>query len=250
MKHLKYIGGLALVFAAGLPVSAQESVEAIEKSVTENWNKLSSLSADVETKMEQSNPSYSMKNESKGKFEYAKIQDVPYFRMEATTNMQMSQGGQEQKMDSTNLMVSDGKVMFAEVKMLGQTQVMKLPTSTNEDPLGIGGSMIWSSLRESMTLAALPSVEINGKSTHVVEGTMKDQQTGISKNKFHFDKETGLLVRLESYDMEGKMILHTNTTNIKTNPEISPSRFRYTPPEGAMVQDMTQPQQAPAPAAP
>jgi outer membrane lipoprotein-sorting protein len=45
--------------------------------------------------------------------------------------------------------------------------------------------------------------------------------------------------RVLIYDKDGKERMNTQFTNVKVNQPIDPALFKYTPPEGAKVQDRT-----------
>ena len=149
-------------------------------------------------------------------------------RSEMTSTMTMP--GMDPQ-ESKTLMVSDGKVMFSEMDMMGNKMVTKtkVPESTVAD-----GMKYYLDMLDQGSAKLLADEAINGKACTVIEITSPDAST----TTLWLDKETGTVMKTV---MKGEAIGESVTTvdSIKTGVEIDEAMFAYTPPEGAVVQDMT-----------
>lgn len=115
------------------------------------------------------------------------------------------------------------------------------------DPRNIrfaGGEALFKTLDQADVLRLLPSETLDGKEVYVFETVTT---VGRMKTLYYFDKDTGILVKSAS---EGENPALTSTlalSDIKLNVEFNDEHFKFTPPEGVEVQDLTQTHALPAP---
>jgi outer membrane lipoprotein-sorting protein len=100
-----------------------------------------------------------------------------------------------------------------------------------------------------MSIATVTEDTIDGRKMYVLEGTLKTGPEGSTMSgKLCVDQES-LLLRRRTITSVSKAKpdepqTHTSTTdylNIKLNQKLDPKRFQYSPPEGAVITDNTQP---------
>ena len=245
----RLLAAAALLSFSLVPAFAADTLESIEKASTENWGKIKTFSATMDSVQSREQGGMSMTGSSKGTIEYSNSGKM-FYRMEMTSSQAMKTPQGEQKMDGSSLMIFDGEFMWVQQDMMGQKQAFKMKPP-QEDPLGMGGEPLWKSMKETFTLTLVGDEEVDGRATHVIEGApIGDAALELGKAKFNFDKETGISIRQEMFDKAGKSVGVTKLTNMKTNSEIAADRFKYTAPEGVQVQDMSaaQPAAEPAPA--
>jgi outer membrane lipoprotein-sorting protein len=97
-------------------------------------------------------------------------------------------------------------------------------------------------LKKQFDFVKVDSATIDGRSMYVLEGTPKAGQPEarmLSKIMYFFDQETLVMRRMVTLDKAGKESSRFDLTNVKTNGELDPKLFDYTPPPGVQVQDMT-----------
>jgi outer membrane lipoprotein-sorting protein len=157
------------------------------------------------------------------------------------TNMKMSMdmGGMKQEM----LMVHDGEFIWNEMKMMGRVMVMKMkpnPGANKNDP---------SSFQDQYDLKYVGDEDFDGQKMWVLEGTPKagtaaaapsgpaGQQPG--KIRISVGQKDNFPHRWILYAKDGTEMAETQITNVKLNPKLDDALFKYTPPAGAQVMDMT-----------
>jgi len=82
---------------------------------------------------------------------------------------------------------------------------------------------------------------LDGEQVWVLEGPAKAVPTDddMGKVRMLVSQNDCMARRVLIYDKDGKERMNTQFTNVKVNQPIDPALFKYTPPEGAKVQDRT-----------
>ncbi|MCH9001046.1 MAG: outer membrane lipoprotein carrier protein LolA [Planctomycetes bacterium] len=207
-----------------------EKLAAIEKELSKVWDKLKSMTADMEMNVAMAGTSTKMK----GTVEFVNKPDKELFRMEMT--METDFGGQ--KMEGTSTTVYDGEFVYMVTDMMGQkTAIKQKPGAIAQSP---AGKRMFKSLMENNELKVLPSEKVDGKDAFVIEAVPKG--TGpqpVARMKLFLVKENGIMVKMLGYDSAGSEFMTTVYSNIKINPKIDESRFVFKAPDGVQVMDMT-----------
>ncbi|MHC4695280.1 MAG: LolA family protein [Planctomycetota bacterium] len=210
---------IALSCAGVSSATAVETIESVEKKLTEKWNKVRSVSAKV--KMEGPSPGMG----GTGALELMKRGDEVLFRMEMTLASQVS-----------TIMISDGEFMYAVNDHMGQKMALKMKSDKSQ--LMTPTAQL-SERRTTHELKVLPDQSIDGHAAYVIEATPKQQISGIGKAISYYAKETGVVLRMIAHDQSGNVISNMTFTDVKINPKIDASRFVFTAPPGVQVMDMT-----------
>jgi outer membrane lipoprotein-sorting protein len=163
--------------------------------------------------------------------------------------------GKESKM----LLVTgaDG-IMWQEMSMAGQRQVMKIDTTQAKGGDGqkldlngkIDPSEQWKETANVMDFTVLPEEEIDGQPVYVLDGVwnaeadkapqFKAMKGMIAKSRIFIGSRDGYVRKMLMYGQDGKtVVMSTEFTNIKFDVEIADDTFVYKPEEGAKVVDMT-----------
>lgn len=163
--------------------------------------------------------------------------------------------GRESKM----LLVTgaDG-IMWQEMSMAGQRQVMKIDTTQAKGGDGqkldlngkIDPSEQWKETANVMDFTVLPEEEIDGQPVYVLDGVwnaeadkapqFKAMKGMIAKSRIFIGSRDGYVRKMLMYGQDGKtVVMSTEFTNIKFDVEIADDTFVYKPEEGAKVVDMT-----------
>ena len=96
-------------------------------------------------------------------------------------------------------------------------------------------------MEQYYNLKLLPDETVDGKSTFVLEMTLKDKQAGIpiGKSKLYYDKATGIAIKSISYDDKDKPSGTMTTSDIKIDANIPADHFVFKVPVGVEVKDET-----------
>ena len=136
-----------------------EKLAAVEKELSKVWDKLKSMTADMEMNVVVAGLSTKMK----AKVEFINKPDKELFRMEAT--MEMDVGGQ--KMEGNSTTVYDGEFVYTVNEMMGEkTAVKQEPGAIAQSP---AGKHMFKSLMENNELKVLPGEKVDGKDAFVIE---------------------------------------------------------------------------------
>ena len=225
-----------VVLAWVTTVSAGETLETVEKKLTEKSKSITSLTADITMVTDVNFEGGSSKSESKGTLEYLKQGEKFLSRMELKTVATQRFGEQETKMDSSTLTIVDGDITYLLLDQMGQKMAMKQKA---QNAYGADADSMLKPLRKEHDLKLLPDSSVDGTATYVIEATPKSAATGGGKIVMYLAKDTGIVLRMLNFDNQGRPMANTTYANIKMNPKIDASRFVFKAPEGVQIMDMT-----------
>lgn len=203
---------------------------AVEKELSKAWDKLKSMTANMEMNMVMSGNSTKMS----GTIEFVNNPDKEFFRMDMA--MESNMGGQ--KIEGKATTIYDGEFVYVVNEMMGQTMAIKQkPGAIAQTP---AGKHMFEGLKDANDLKVLPSEKIDGKDAFVLEATPKGTAPQpVSRMKLYLVKENGIMVKLLGYDTAGTEVMTITYSDIKINPKIDTSRFVFKAPDGVQVMDMT-----------
>jgi hypothetical protein len=250
---------LSLLVAIGLvwvPMAvAQDTPESIEKAVIESWDKLSSLSANLNLNSDFpmnliaaliSNKPPDPNNTAKGKLaitgnvNYVKKDPTPCSRLELHAAL-------NETLKARILSNCDGTDAYRESEFFGKVESKKIEP---KDVPALGGKALFDRLKGNFDLAAQPSEKVGDKDAYVLDATPKtpDPNGPIYKLRFWFAKDSGVMLKGEAFDGANASLATLMVTDTKLNQPIAPEQFKYTPPTPPTPPPAPAP--APAPAAP
>lgn len=224
-----------------------DTLEEVEKKIVDAADKVKSFTADVSTVTEAKGEGFSTSSRMQGTSEVMRKGDTVLMHMELKTTGVTKIGDQEQKMESTSLMVCDGDFNYVLTEQAGQKMAMKMKA----DPkmAGISSKQLFTEWGKENDLKLLPDEKVDGRDAYVIEVTPKKPGAATGKQLAYFDKEHGLMLKMVVMGEDGKPMSTTTLSNYKTGVDLKPDRFVFKAPEGVQVMDMTK--AAPAvPAAP
>jgi outer membrane lipoprotein-sorting protein len=202
------------------------------------------------------------------------VQTVNMFGSEVTTKgsitqkqprkmrVQMDMPMMSQQMKMKMVMGDDG-IMWQEMETTGGKQVIKMDmakvlsnamarTGIKLDPLkAMDPSQQWAVNREMMDYAAQGSRDLHGEPMYVLEGNWKQDAltnkqvaavtASLGKMVVYVGQKDGFVHRYEQYGKSGtNVIMSMEVSNLKFNEDVSDDSFKYQPPPGVQVMDMTQ----------
>ncbi len=183
---------------------------------------------------------------------------------QSASNMTMEMMGQ--KMSMRSVADNDG-IMWTEINMAGQIQVMKMDAETAKKVLEESGGMsglpmsgdmdatqFLKNILDTYQLTAEGKEMLGDVEVYIIsatvgddlkagldpEGVMQDAGFSLEKMKLAFGVKDGFVRQYEMMGNDDMPAMTMNYTNVKLNPELDDAVFTYTPPEGAMVQDVAE----------
>jgi outer membrane lipoprotein-sorting protein len=153
------------------------------------------------------------------------------------------------------IVVDADKVKWHESTMYGnkqylKTDLTKIPSNSPEaDTLRNPPQELWKKELAMRDYTLIGSDTLNGQPVFVLDGVLKkdavlpaqeaEMMKMMGKKRLYIGKEDGFLRKAEDFDKENKTIIITmEHTNIKLNPDLPDSLFKYQPPKGVEVFDM------------
>lgn len=231
------------LFALAATAAAETSVEEVRKAISDAYKNMKSYSADFQMTQDMSfGEGSSMKSESSGKMLWKQDGGKVYFRTEVKSKTSQNFGGQKQTMESTTLSVSDGEYAYTLSDSAGQKYATKQKMKAEEDILN--PASMFDSFKEFGEVKVLDEDAVEGQACYVIEATAKADEgdQGMAapfvRQRVWFRKDNGLGVQMVGYDGDGKEVMKSITKNIKLNPSIDASKFKFEAPEGVTVMDM------------
>lgn len=224
------------------------TVDEVEKEIIQAQGKLKSYSAFTETRQDlEIGRGIRMKGESKGPMEWKQQGSKYLYRIEMKGTSVTTTGGEEKKSKANTLIVCDGDFMYTLIDTDGQKMAIK----SRVDPTQAGDAKgLFTMWRKGFILMVLPDEKVDGKECYVLELTPREKKEGEPsfRQKCWFRKDVGLPVKMVSFGKDDKPMMTTTMTDIKTDVEFKPERFKFELPDGVQLMDMTKVQAASTPA--
>ncbi len=233
LKGLSMTRFASFVILAVVATASAETLETVEKALTEKFQEYTSLSADMKMTM-QIAPGMSM--DSTGTMEFMLHDGKEKFRNELEVKM----GHGTQSIETRMVHIYDGTNAYTISEVMGQKRVMR--TKPSRMTGRAGGKAFFEDLKRDNVLKLLPDADVDGVTTYVIEATPKQphpQDPG--RMNYYFDKTRGLIIKMVGLNAGGDTVMSMTLSNIKINPKLDPKRFEFKPEPGTNVIDMTQP---------
>jgi outer membrane lipoprotein-sorting protein len=188
-------------------------------------------------------PGHSQKTEMTGRSEWVRQGDVALQCTEMKCDTAVTKDGKTTKTPSTIKTVCDGKYLYVLTIEGDQKRVMKNPAQPAQK---FSPKAMFDQMRSYYEIKLLPDETVDGSACYVFELKMKPMEgmppRGVQR--MFFQKSTGVMVKSEGLDADGKLTQMSVTSNIKINPDINTSHFKFDMPSDAVVMDMTGAQQS------
>lgn len=166
-------------------------------------------------------------------------------RTETKSDTTKTEEGKTTKETSTTLTVSDGDFSYSMFDHDGQKMVMK---SRAQPAQAAHPRTLFAQLRMYNNISLLPDEKVAGEDCYVFELKAKstEGESPTGRSVMYYQKSSGISVKSQGFDANGKLTSTSTTTELKINVDISADRFKFQVPEGAQVTDMTGAGQPPA----
>jgi len=247
-RRVSVLAALAVGLGFTAFAVAEESVESVEKKITEALSKHKSLRIKDKSLTDMETPEFKLKTEAESVMEYARRPESKWVsRIESKTRMvRKIQDQAEEKEDGKMLTVCDGQFVWLLTESAQMKTAMKNKLDPKQNYNPFDGKGLFELLKKHYDLKVLPDETVNGKETYVIEARMKktpetEANPGMNYRAVTcYDKKTGVALKSTSYDDKGKVISKSEAVEVQTDPSIADDRFVFKAPEGVTVMDMTQ----------
>lgn len=219
----------SVVFALALlaiaaPAYTQDSLEAIEKAVSEKWDQLQSfsglfdLTASFKLKPEQTTP---MNLVGGGNIDYAKSGTIPKYKAYLWTGF--SPTGRLLQAQA----VYDGQAGFYEA-LAPMFQLNKSGQATMDDLVQPGGKPLFDAMRKHLAnLTACPSENVGGADCYVVKASAKEAGGPVTGFKVWLAKATGIAYKVALSDPAGVEVGVVTMKEIKVDGPVNGDLFKF-----------------------
>ncbi|MCK6482573.1 MAG: hypothetical protein HUU22_00755 [Phycisphaerae bacterium] len=208
------------------------------------YAKLKSYTARTTTAVEQTAmPGMRFESRITSTVEFLRKDGKALYRAETSEQMTQAMEGKEEKSEARTLVISDGSFMYAlREELAGPRKGEKSCTKARamED---VGG---FRQHREYGVVKLLPDEKVDGADCFVLEVRMKETPgapSDESRTVAHYRKDCGVMVRSVTY-LGDKALSRSEVSDVKVNTDVAADRFKFTPPAGVTVVDLTQLEEA------
>lgn len=230
------------VFLLGgaLSTARAETIEEVEKQVTDLSKNVKSLAADLRVTTELSPQARSIIN---AKVEQLLDDGKYYATMYGTLEKAVGPRESPKREREEFLEVTDGRFKWRQEQIRDKYVVFKYPAT---DAPAIGGRL-FSELQKQHKLDLAADDSVDGERCWVVIAvprTPPEQEDPVSTGRvvYYIRKKDGVVAKTDMFRPgDHKPFIINHYSNIQVNPKIQRSHFQYQPPEGVQVIDETQP---------
>ncbi|MCA9244716.1 MAG: hypothetical protein KDA32_12210 [Phycisphaerales bacterium] len=234
------------IILAGLIVAPAlaDNPAAVAKELDRNFRKLKSIKAAIRTEQVIRGPAGVSTTTGGGQYEFLREDGKRKMRYERTENTQVSGGSLPPTVKSV-LTICDGE--YTVVQTTIRTLVIAKRMRKSDDLPELGGRRLLDRMLEENDVKMpdrgedgdhdIPD-EIEGKPVVTFEARPK-RKGRVDHTIYVFFKDTGILARMESFDAEKQRMSLVTHTGVKTDEEIDPKRFVYTPAPTVNIIDET-----------
>ena len=236
MSRINRMVCVCLVSLFSAAAARAETVEEVEKKISEQSKKIKSMSMKMKSMSDASGPGTNTKSTLEGTYEYMMDGPKTLSRTDVLTQSQIDAGGNKLEQKSKSLSISDGDYLYVLTEQGGQKYATKMKASDRSMSTKLDD------LRQWYDFKLLPDETIDGKPCYALELTPKKGSPvgeGTGKNRHYYQKDTCVLVKAVVFGPEGKIVSTTTYSDIRINPSLGKDRFTFTPPPGVQVQDFT-----------
>jgi outer membrane lipoprotein-sorting protein len=219
--------------SAGL---AGDTLESVEKTLTEKWAKVQSMSAKMHVHIELDTGRTKGTSKTESDIDYMLKDGKELFR----SHMRIKEDFEPApKGEHSTLIIIDGDVIYSLIEGTGQTLAVK--QKRGDHAFGIpGGDNVFGRLHKGHDLKLKHGEKVDGKEMYVIEAVAREASVmAPSKMVHYFDKDTGMLVKMIGTDANGKEMTRLRYSDVKINPKIDPSRFVFKTPPDVKLTDLT-----------
>ena len=234
----KYIFSVCAVMMVS-QLAYAETAEDVMKKIGEIAKKHKTMQYKMKQEGTIKQPGMEMKTITNGDFKYMRKGEMMLMRADMNTSMDSAM----MKMKSDSLMVTDEKYtwMYTDsvTEAMGQKTPQKMVMKNKIDKKMTDPTSM--AQYENFDMKLLPEESVDGKPAWVLEMTPKNpaQKAQSPRTVSWYEKKSGLPLKTVSYGPEGKPVSTTTFSDHKVDEKLSEDLFKFEPPAGVQVMDLT-----------
>jgi outer membrane lipoprotein-sorting protein len=227
---------LALSVCLAASMARAETLDEVQKKIAEQSKKITAMSMKMKSVSEIRADGAVSKSTLDGTYEYMVDGTRTLSRTEAHTRVRNESAGANQEFENKSLSIADGEHVYILSEQAGQKYASKMKAFGQQ-------TANWrDDLKEHYDFKLLPDETIDGKPCYVLELTPRKGAAAAgddSRSRHYYQKDSCVLVKAIVFGADGKPTSTTTYSDIKINPSLSKDRFKFTPPPGVEVQDLS-----------
>ncbi|NOT01344.1 MAG: hypothetical protein HOP29_12030 [Phycisphaerales bacterium] len=214
----------------------EDVLKDVEQRIVAAAEKHSSMTADVSMSAAWDETDIKVQVTKTGTYEYQRIKNMTRYRQELKIKGVETVGEEKTPFEQTETVVCDGRFIYTQTEEEGRTSAVK--TGVDRRRTNRVDAAMFERLHEEYDLTLMPAIDVDGRSAYVIDAKAnKSDESGTWRERFYFDKESGVMVRRESLDDKDKLVQTHEYKNVKLDVDIDASRFEYKPADDVTVED-------------
>lgn len=212
---------------AGFPIAAQEPLANVEAKIRQAWDKHRSLSGVISVEATLPIGESRLPVFGSGTVDFLKDAGKNKYRQQITAKTP-----EPMTLEAGVDVIFDGTILYITTEFMGTKDTSQSAPDLFKGAVPPGGGPLLDAMKSKFILAVKPDVQVNGKSCWVLEAKLKEPlpEVAMQQGMVYFDKETGLALKMEVYESDTAILGTATVSNVKLNPQLSPSMFVYVPP--------------------
>lgn len=232
---------VASVICAALPPAARgDEFDDAAAKLEAAYAKLKSYTAQTTTTADHAAmPGMRFQSKTTSAVAFMRKDGKALYRAETSEQMTQTMEGKDEKSEARTLVVSDGTFMYALREELGGPRKGEKSCTKSRAMEDVAG---FRQHREYGIVKLLPDEKVDGAECFVLEVRVKSTPGAMSEESrtvAHYRKDCGVMVRAVSY-LGDKVLSRSDVSDLKLNADVAADRFKFTPPAGVKVVDLTE----------
>jgi len=226
---------VAALFGAQAYASAPQT-ESIEKTLIANWKQLKYLSATIKIQAEMHNKFGSVSSEGEGTFSIDRSDGKEKFYKHVKTEVTNDIRGKPLSTKSAAISVTIDDITQSRSDSVDKKYVIRkkaTPIDRRDAPTMLAF------LHKLGTVQLLPTQTLDGRKTYVFETKYDTPDSLITRMVVHFDDQTGVAVRITTYDINAMAVNISTLTIASVNHAPIEGLFDLPTTEGAVMVYLT-----------
>ncbi len=227
--------GVAALFGAQAYASAPQ-MESIEKELIASWKQLKSLSATIKIQAEMHNKFGRVSSEGEGTFAIDRSNGKERFYKHVKTEVTNDIRGKPLSTESAAISVTIDDITQSRSDSVDKKYVIRKkasPIDRRDAPTMLAF------LHKLGTVQLLQTQNLDGRKTYVFEAKYTAPDSLITRMVVHFDAQTGVAVRITTYDINAMAVNISTITITSVNHDAIEGLFDLPTTEDAVMVDLT-----------
>jgi outer membrane lipoprotein-sorting protein len=227
-----------LVLAAGATGAAVHAsdLETVEKDIREKYDQITAFETVVTTISATHIPNGGNEVKGKGKLLVVKDGERLSYSLKIKATIVANPQGEPKMIESYTEIVSSGDEVYEYIEQMGNQRVTITRYLPNDIP---HVKQLLDQVHLTHDLKVVTEQTTDGQEVYVLEGTAKSPGTRPSRIVMHFAKDTGLLIKKDTFSDNPQSTSTVIYSHIETNLEVPAEKFKFIMPAGASVHDRT-----------